>query len=175
MSRINPVSPSSAEGKTKELFEAIRKKSGRVPNALKTMGHSSAALEAYLGFSDALNQASLSPQLREQIALSVAEENRCGYCIAAHTAVGKMAGLDAEGLKAGRESSSADPKTDAALKFAQKLVRTQAKVSDKDVEAIRAAGYSDAEITEMVAVVSLNIFTNYFNHVAEPVIDFPKV
>ncbi len=174
MARINPVSPNQAEGKTKELFDRVKAKMGKVPNILKTMGHAPAVLESYLAFSGALSQGALNPALREKIALLTAKENNCEYCTAAHSAIGKMAGLNEADIKEAQRAVSADKKTEAALKFAQKLVREKASVADSDINAIRQAGFTDEEIIEIVGNVSLNIFTNYFNHVADPIIDFPK-
>ena len=175
MPRIQPVDPESAAGKTKELLEKVKAKAGRVPNILKTMAHSPAVLESYMVFSEAAAGSSLSPQLREQIALVVGQENGCNYCLAAHSAMGKMAGLSKEEISSSRKGESSDPKTKAALQFAQKLVKQRAEVTDEDVALLTQAGYSQGEVLEIVTVVVLNIFTNYFNHVVETEIDFPKV
>jgi uncharacterized peroxidase-related enzyme len=139
------------------------------------MANSPAVLEAYLGFGNSLGQSSLSPKLREQIALTVGEVNQCGYCLAAHCALGKMAGLGDEEIADSRRGASTDRKTEAILQFARQIVTERGWVSDDDVQSVRAAGVSDTEIAETVATVALNIFTNYFNHVAGTEIDFPEV
>jgi AhpD family alkylhydroperoxidase len=115
----------------------------------------------------------LSPQLREQIALAVAQENDCDYCLAAHTALGRSVGLSDEAIRDSRRGASPDSKTDAALRFARLIVEKRGRVSDEDVARVRYAGHTDAEIAEIVANVAVNIFTNYFNHVAETEVDFP--
>lgn len=173
MPRIQPVDPAQAEGKTKELLDAVQKRLGMVPNIMKTMAHSPAVLEAYLGFSGAMAHSSLPAALREQIALAVGEANQCHYCVAAHTALGKKAGLTETQILESRSGKSSDPKTNAAIQFARKVVESRAQVTDGDVVQLRETGYGDAQIAEIVAAVSLNIFTNYFNHVTDPVIDFP--
>ena len=119
------------------------------------------------------NQTSLSAKLREQIALSVGESNQCGYCVAAHSAIGKGAGLSDGELNAARMGQSADPKDAAALKFASSIVEKRGHVSDSEVAAVKAAGYNDAQVIEILAVTVQNIFTNYVNHVAQTAVDFP--
>ena len=174
MSRIQPLDPEKAQGKTQELLAAIKAKSGRVPNIMKTMAHSPVALQAYLGLSGAFADAKLSPKVREQIALAVGEDNQCHYCVAAHSAIGKHAGLTPEEIEGGRRAKSPDPKTDAILKFAQKLSANRGNITDPEWAEVRKAGCSDEEGLEIIAAVSLNLFTNYVNHVADTVIDFPQ-
>lgn len=174
MPRIQPLQPETATGPAKELLDAARKKMGRVPNILKTMAHSPAALRAYMDFSATLAGGLLPAKTREAIALAVGEANGCEYCVAAHSALGKMAGLDPEEITRSRRGESADSKTNAALRLARRIIDTKGFVSDDDLAAVRQAGWSDAEIAEIVAAVSLNIYTNYFNHVAETESDFPK-
>ena len=175
MPRLNAIDPQAATGKTKELLDGVKAKIGKVPNLMRTFANAPAALEAYLNFSGALGGGVLNAKLREQIALTVADANACEYCLSAHTAIGKMVGLDENELAASRQATSADAKTEAALKFAHQIVVKRGEVLDSEVQAVRAAGYNDGEITEIVSHVALNIFTNYFNHVAQTVVDFPKV
>jgi uncharacterized peroxidase-related enzyme len=175
MTRIQPVSYEESTGKAKELLDAVKAKLGTTPNMVKTMAQSPAVLEAYLNFSGALGGGKLNARLREQIALVSAEINGCGYCAAAHTAIGKIVGLGEEAILAARNGKAADVKADAALKFARAVIVNRGEVSDADLEAVRGAGYSDGEIGEIVANVALNIFTNYFNEIAKTDIDFPKV
>lgn len=174
MSRINAIKIDEASGKTKTLLDAVQSKIGITPNMMKTMAQSPEVLEAYLGFSGAIGT-SLTAKLREQIALVSAEENGCGYCAAAHTALGKLAGLTEEQTLEARLATSEDEKTAAALKFAKVVIEKRGKVSDTDLSSVRDAGYTDGNIAEIVAHVALNIFTNYFNEVAQTEIDFPKV
>ena len=175
MSRIVMLDPNTAQGKTKELLDAIKAKSGRVPNILKTMAHSPAALQAYLGMSGALADAKLPVKIREQIALAVGEDNACHYCVAAQSAIGKLSGLTPEEIEAGRRAKSSDPKTDAILRFAKRLSANRGNVTDPELAEVRKAGCSEEEILEIITVVSLNLFTNYVNHVADTAIDFPQV
>lgn len=173
--RIAAIDPDSATGAARDLFKEIEKSMGRVPNITKTMANAPAALRGYLDLNSALAGGMLSPQLREQLALAIGEANRCEYCISAHTAIGKMVGLDEEDVLAARQSKAEDQRTEAALAFAHKLVVSRGQATDDDLRTIRAAGYSEGEIVEIVANVALNTFTNYFNLLAGTTIDFPRV
>lgn len=175
MSRIKALEPAQTTGKARELLDAVQAKLGITPNMTRAMANSPAVLAAYLSFSGALAGGSLSAKLREQIALAVGQANACDYCLSAHSTLGKMAGLSEGDLASSRQAHAADTKADAALQFAQKLVRNRGEVSAAEFGAVRHAGYSDGEIGEIVANVALNLFTNYFNHVAETEIDFPRV
>ena len=175
MPRINPVELNEAESKSKTLLEGVEKKLGFAPNIMRTLAHSPAALEAYLGFGKSLGGGKLSPQLREQIALTVAGVNGCQYCASAHTAIGKMYKVDEKELAANVKATSEDVKTESALRFAQKVVEGRGWVSDEDVQQVRECGYSEAELVEIIATVAVNLFSNYFNHIAETDIDFPVI
>ncbi len=175
MPRINPIDPDTAEGKTRTILEGIRKKSGRVPNLLATLAQSPASLNAYVGLGQALGGGSLDAGLREQIAVAVAGANGCGYCASAHTAIGKSVGVDAGELAANLRGIAGHARTQAALDFALVIVEKRGWASDDDLQRVRDAGFGDGEITEIVVNVVANIFSNYFNHVAQTEIDFPVV
>ena len=172
MTRITPVNPETANAKTTEILAAVKKKMGKVPNIVGTLANSAATANAYLNFSGAL-AGTLTPTLRERLALVTGQANDCGYCLAAHTLMGKGVGLSDDQIIAAREGTADDAKEAAAVAFAQNIVQQRGKVEDADVQAVRSAGYGDGEITEIIANVALNLFTNYFNHVTDPVIDFP--
>jgi uncharacterized peroxidase-related enzyme len=175
VARIHPLSHDKADAKTQELLQAVQKKMGKVINILGTMAQSPAVLKAYLGFSQALSEGSLPLSVRERIALAVGEATGCDYCVAAHTVMGRKAGLTDQDILDARRGTAADGKAAVAVNLALKIANTQGFVSDEDIECTRHAGYSDGEICEIVATVSLNLFTNYFNHVAGTDIDFPAV
>ena len=142
---------------------------------MRVMANSPAVLEAYLQFSGALSAGALDAKLREQLALEVGEQNSCQYCVSAHTAIGHMVGLTESEIDSARNATSASPRSAAALKFAHAVVAGKGNVSDADVAAVRSAGFNDAEISEIIAHVALNIFTNYFNSAAQVEVDFPKI
>ena len=175
MQRITAINPTEATGKTKQLLDAVQAKLGMTPNLMKTLAAAPAALEAYLNFGAALTTGHLDAKLREQIALTVAQANSCEHCLSAHTAIGKMVGLKPEEIAASREARSADAKRAAGLQFAQALVVQRGEVTDSAIAQVKEAGYSEGDIAEIVANVAINIFTNYFNHVARTDVDFPKV
>jgi uncharacterized peroxidase-related enzyme len=175
MQRITAVNPAEAAGKAKQLLDGVQAKLGMTPNMMKTMASSPAVLESYLGFGAALGSGTLDARFREQIALTVAQANSCEYCLSAHSTIGKMVGLKPEEIAASRGAHSQDSKRDAGLQFAQSLVVQRGEVSDQAVSQVKAAGYTDGDVAEIVANVAINIFTNYFNHVARTDVDFPRV
>ena len=157
------------------LLEGVKRKFGRVPNMMQAMAVSPAVLTAYLKFNEAISASSLNTRLREQIGMLVAEMNGCDYCLAAHHAVGKRAGLTVSELEQSRHGLASDGKTTVALQFTKKVLARAGHVSRNAVQAMRSAGYSDPEILEVIACVALNVFTNFFNSVTEPEVDFPPV
>jgi uncharacterized peroxidase-related enzyme len=175
MNRITQLDPVRATGKTKQLFEAVQIKLGVVPNLFRVLGVAPAALEGYLNFAEALTCGSLSSKIREQIALAVAEGNMCTYCLSAHTFIGGKVGLTEKDIADARLARAAAQKTDAILKLARSLVVQRGEINDADLEQARTCGLTDGDIVETVANVALNIFTNYMNHVARTVVDFPEV
>jgi uncharacterized peroxidase-related enzyme len=177
MSRINiPATVDAAPAAAQPLLNGVKAKLGSVPNLFRLLAVSPAALEGYLGLSGALGKGSLDARTRERIALAVAEFNGCGYCTSAHAFIGKnMAGLTDAEIAANRNGGSTDDRAAAAVRFALKVVEARGQVSDADVASIRLAGYSDAEVVEIVLHVALNTLTNYVNEVAETAIDFPAV
>ncbi len=175
MPRIEAMKPEAAPPGTKELFDGARARIGMLPNIFATMGHSRAALEGYLSFSTALGTGVLSPALREQIALTVAGRNACDYCASAHSAAGKAAGLARDEVARGLAGEATDARAASALGFVKAIVGQHGRVGDEDLEAVRRAGFNDEEIVEILANVGANMFTNYFNHVAQTEIDFPVV
>lgn len=175
MQRIAAVNPAEATGKTKQLLDGVQAKLGMTPNLMKTLAAGPAALEAYLNFGAALGGGRLDAKFREEIALAVAQANSCEYCLSAHTAIGKMVGLKTEEIATSREAHSQDAKRDIGLQFVQALVVQRGEITDQALAQVRACGYTDGDVAEIVANVAINIFTNYFNHVARTEVDFPRV
>lgn len=175
MNRIQAIDPKTATGKAKELLDAVQSKLGMTPNMMRAMANSPAVLDAYLQFSGSLGTGTLSAKVREQIALAVGQTNGCDYCLAAHSAIGKMVGLTPEQIADSRRATAVDGKTGAILNLSKAIVEKRGLLSNDDLATARSGGLDDAAIAETVANVALNIFTNYFNHVAETVVDFPAV
>ncbi len=177
MSRIpTPPSIETAPAASRPLLEAVKKQIGSVPNMFRIFANSPAALEGYLGLSGALGKGVLPAATRERIALAIAEVNGCNYCLAAHSQFGKsLAKLDAIEITANRHGTSTDAKAAVAVRFAAGIARSRGAVAPADITAVRNAGYSDAEIVEIIAHVALNTLTNYVNEVLGTEIDFPVV
>jgi uncharacterized peroxidase-related enzyme len=177
MSRFpTPASIDAAPAASRPLLSAVEKQLGVVPNMFRLFGHHPIALEGYLGLSGALGRGLLPLSTRQRLALVVAERNGCDYCLSAHTYLGKhLARLDDAEMTANRAAGSEDPKAKAALVFASRIVAERGHVTPGDVAAVRAAGYSDPELLEIVLQVALNTLTNYVNTVGQTDIDFPLV
>lgn len=175
MSNIQLKNPSDTAGEHEALFNQINDTFGVVPNMFKAIGNSSAALESMWTSFGALSKGGLGAKLGEQIAVLVADINRCEYCLAAHTLLGQSAGVTEEEMTDAQAGRSSDPRTQAALDFSAKLVRKNGNIFATDVNIVRDAGFNDAEIAEILAHVALNIFTNYTNVAFDVPVDFPKV
>lgn len=176
MSRISIPTVEQSLPAAQPLLAAVQQQLGVVPNLMKLVGHSPAALEGYLSLNGALAKASLNAALRERIALAVAEYNGCDYCLSAHTYLGlHVAKLSQEEITAARAGESSDVRTAAALRFARSVASARGRVSDAELAAVRAAGFGEAAVLEIVATVALNVLTNYINNVAQTDIDFPVV
>lgn len=168
-----PLAPEAATGIARELLDATRRQLGRVPNLYAAMAHSPIALQGYLDFRGALQQGVLDLKMRERIALLTAQLNDCDYCVAAHSFRGGKIGMSAEDLFATRHAESSDTKTAAALRLVKALVLREAASAETALTDALQAGWTEAEIGEIVAHIALNVFSNYFKQIAEPPLDFP--
>ncbi|USH01432.1 carboxymuconolactone decarboxylase family protein [Grimontia kaedaensis] len=175
MANLNPVNIATADSKQAELFDQIHNAFGAVPNMFKTIGHSSSALESMWTSFGALGKGNIGAKLGEQIAVLVADINRCEYCLSAHTVLGQNAGATLEQMNDAQRGIAENAKSQAALDFASKLVRFNGQVRESDIQTVRDAGFSDSDIAEILAHVALNIFTNYTNVAFDVEVDFPKV
>lgn len=178
MSRVPLVPPQQATGPTKVMLDAVQSQLGGVPNFLKVLAHSEAALGAFLGMHGALENpatGALDAATRERIALAVAESNACEYCVSAHAAIGRKAGLDGGEIQLAREGTSSDAKAAAAVAFARALNDNRGEVTADELEAVRAAGHGDRAIVEIIALVAMNVFTNLLGKATRVEVDFPKV
>ncbi len=175
MSRINVVNHATANAEQKDLLDAIQTQLGMVPNFLKVFANSPVALRAFLGLHGVANDGSLDPQTRERIALALAQQNTCEYCLSAHTAIGAKAGLNRAEIQANRDGSSQDAKAAVAVKLAKSLAEHKGEISTAEILEARNAGYSDADIVEIITHVGMNILTNILGKASRVEIDFPKV
>lgn len=175
MARINIVTTDSATAEQNALFDAIQSQLGMVPNFLRVFANSPEALKAFLGLHGIANGGSLDAQTRERIALALAEQNTCEYCLSAHTAIGRKAGLDSAEMNANRAGTSQDAKAAVAVKFARSLVEHTGEVTTAELLEMRAAGYSESDIVEVITHVGMNLLTNILGKAGRVDIDFPKV
>ena len=175
MSRITVVTHESASAEQRALLDAIQGRLGMVPNFLKVLANSPAALKAFLGLHGIAGAGSLSLQTRERIALALAEQNSCEYCLSAHSAIGGQAGLNGDEILINRAGSSQDAKAAVAVRFARSLAEHKGEVTTAELVEMREAGYSDADIVEVITHVGMNILTNILGKASRVEIDFPKV
>jgi uncharacterized peroxidase-related enzyme len=177
MSRIPiPATIDVAPAASRPLLEGVQKQFGVVPNLFRLVANNPVALESYLGLLGSVSKGVVPAPTRERIALAVAEVNGCSYCLSAHTYLGKnLAKLDDAEITANRNGASNDAKADAAVRFAVKVARERGHVGEADLNAVKAAGYDDAQVIEIVLHVALNTWTNYINEIAKTDIDFPVV
>jgi uncharacterized peroxidase-related enzyme len=175
MNRVPLVDRNQTTAERKVLLDAIHGAFGTTPNMFRAVANSPAALKSMWGAFGALGGGVIAPKLGEQIAVAVADRNACDYCLAAHTALGRKAGASAEEMQRAQAGESSDAKTRAALRFALKLVDERGQVGDADVQGLRDVGFGDEEIVEILAHVTLNLFTNYVNVALAVPVDFPAV
>lgn len=176
MNRISIPTAELMPSASLPLLDAVNQQLGVVPNMMKLIGNSPAALEGYLSLNTALGKGTLGIKTAEGIALAIAEINACGYCLSAHTYLGKnVAKLDEAEMLANRKGVSSDPKAEAAIRFAIRVALARGHVTDSEIQAVKSAGFGNAEVMEIVLHVALNTLTNYVNEVAQTEIDFPVV
>jgi len=175
MSRISAVSNEAANTEQRSLLDAIQSQLGMVPNFLRVFAHSPDALKAFLGLHHIANQGSLDAPTRERIALALAQKNQCEYCLSAHTAIGRKAGLSGEEIEANRAGSSVDAKAAVAVKFARALAEHNGEITNAELQSMRDVGYSEADIVEVITHVGMNILTNILGKSSRVEVDFPKV
>ncbi|HEY4372436.1 MAG TPA: carboxymuconolactone decarboxylase family protein [Burkholderiales bacterium] len=174
MPRISALKPEQVPADSKPALDAFSKSLGFTPNMLATFAQSPVAFNAWAALRGSLNKA-LDMKTREAISLIVSEVNGCNYCLAVHSHAANMAKMPADEIILARKGHSSDPKRDAAVQFASKVIEARGQVSDADVKAVRDAGYTDANVMEIVALVAMYSLTNFFNNVFDPEKDYPAV
>ena len=175
MSRIATVVSSNVDAKVFTTLSQVKASLGMVPNLFATLAHAPVALDGFLSLSKTLSRGRLSARQREILALAIGQENGCQYCLSAHAASAKAAGVsEADALKA-RGGDGEDPFERALASFAKKIVRQRGHVADEDIKNARKAGIDDGLMMEVLANVAVNTLTNYANELAGTEIDFPVV
>jgi uncharacterized peroxidase-related enzyme len=175
MSRVRIIDPKTAAAPAKALLDAVQAQLGATPNFIRVLANSPKALEGYLGLYGAAGGFAIDKATQERIALAVAEGNGSRYCVSAHTAIGGQAGLTSEEMALNRRGTSNDARAAATVAFAKALNDNLGEVTTAEFDAARAAGLSDGEIVEVIAVVALTVFTNILGKATRVDIDFPTV
>jgi AhpD family alkylhydroperoxidase len=171
-----PATIDEAPAASRGMLRAVEARFGRVPNMALLLSGSPAALQGYLALLTALDGGTLGAQTAERIALAVAEANGCQYGLSLHTFRARNGiGLDDAEITANRNGASNDPQADAAVCFAAKLVRSQGAEIVVADRALKAAGYDDGQIIEIVLHAGLNTLAGTINKVCQPDIDFPLI
>ncbi len=174
MPRILPVTDDSASPAARPLLAALRQQLGGVPKLFATIAQSPEALGALLAATETLGKGTLSAREIELVNLYTSELNGCGYCVSAHTALGKRAGLAADELDRARVGDAASDRERAILALVRRVVRTGGGGAGTELAQAREAGITDGQLVEVLAHVALKAFTNAVALVAQVEIDFPK-
>ncbi len=175
MSRISIPAPESAPDASQASLDAINAKLGRVPNFFRVLSNSPAVINAHAALNQNLGRA-LDVKTRERIALAVAAVNGCEYCNVAHTFTGfTFSKLSREEIDLARRGTSEDPKAAAVVTFARRVAEMRGKVVQADLDTVRAAGFTEGQVVEIIAIVAENFFTNLINNVAGTEVDFPEI
>ncbi len=175
MSHVQLINLKETSGTRHAILNDINTAFGTTPNMFRAVANSTAALNSMWSAFAALGNGVIPAKLGEQIAVAIANQNQCEYCLAAHTVLGQKAGASAAEMAAAQSGHSHDVKTDAALKFVLKIVSQRAQINRDDVETLRSHGYDDEHIVEIMAHVALNLYTNYINVALDVPVDFPKI
>lgn len=174
MLRVN-IQSESIPAASQPVLAQIHQAFGATPNMFKAVALSPVALQSMWAAFGALGAGTLGAKLGEQLAVAIANRNRCEYCLAAHTVLGQQAGATATEMAAAQNGQSNDARTAAALAFALKVVEQRAQVTDADVAQLRDNGFDDGQVVEILAHVALNLFTNYINVALDVPVDFPRI
>ncbi|WP_394840677.1 peroxidase-related enzyme [Pendulispora brunnea] len=175
MPRTTALKLEQVPAASKPTLHAFTKNIGFTPNMMAAFAQSPIAFNAWAALLDSLSKA-LDVKTRDSIGLAVSEVNGCNYCLTVHSFTAQhMAKLPADEIILARKGHAADPKRDAAVQFARKVIETRGHIRDTDLKAVRDVGYSDANIMEIIALVAMYSLTNFFNNVFDLDKDFPAV
>jgi uncharacterized peroxidase-related enzyme len=175
MTRTTILTPEQVPAQSKATLDGFTRNIGFTPNMMAAFAQSPIAFNAWANLLGSLSK-SLDVKTRDSIGLAVSEVNGCNYCLTVHSFTAEhLAKLPADEIILARKGRADDPKRDAAVQFARKVIETRGKVDDADLNAVREAGYTDANVMEIVALVAMYSLTNFFNNVFDPDMDFPAV
>lgn len=155
------------------IFDQIQKRMGKVPNLYATIGYSGSALKGFMDFEAALSHGVFTGKEREAIALIVSEINHCAYCLAGHTLAAMKNGFSKEDTLNIRRGETADTRLNAIIGLAKSVTVNQGHADAQALENFYAAGFNETAIMELIALVTVRIFTNYVFALTEIPVDFP--
>lgn len=169
---LEVLNKNDAPQPAQDLLEKAEKNYGFIPNILGVMANSPALLEAYMTMSQIFEKTSFSAAEKQTVLLAVSTENGCDYCKAAHTAMAKMQGVDDAVLKAiANGDELPDDKLDTLFKFTRAMVEKRGHPSNDDLQAFFDAGFSEAQVQDVVVGIGMKTLSNYNNHIADTPVD----
>ncbi|SFB05879.1 uncharacterized peroxidase-related enzyme [Amycolatopsis marina] len=166
MRHLDPLEPAEAPQKSRELLTQIIERHGSAGDMIRTMAHSPAVLQGYLDFSRAMKRTRLPRALSEKISLAVQEWIGCALCLEAHAEAGRAAGLTETDIALARDATATDRREAALVSFGLRVLAEPSSITNDDVAGLRAHGWSDRLIADVVGLVALNQLTGSFNLVA---------
>jgi uncharacterized peroxidase-related enzyme len=175
MNRLFNQPVAESTGHAAQLYSGIKAAIGVVPNAYNNIGSNSPiALETLLNIDGVLKNGTLGAKEGEVVKLVVSQTAECDYCLAAHTLIGKKTGFSkADILAIRRGAPSSDTRFDALAGFTRELITTTGTIQASALDKIKAAGFTDSQIVEIVLAITSITFTNLFNRINDTELDFP--
>ena len=175
MTYIAPLNREAADARTRATLDAVEARLGMVPNLYATLAKAPAALHALLEINQAVAAGALTAREREIVALATSQANGCGYCLSAHTLLGKQAGLSVEQTELARAGSGDERRATAIAAAAKAVVENRGHLEPSVLDRFKEAGLTEGDLLEIVANVAATTLTNYTNNLARTEIDFPVV
>ncbi|WP_346030876.1 carboxymuconolactone decarboxylase family protein, partial [Dermacoccus barathri] len=166
MPRFDRLTPETAVGASRELLGELVERHGTVGDMVSTMAHSPAVLGGYLQLSRAMRRAKIDRRTSELISIAVQAQQGCGMCLASHVEAARSLDVPEEKIRLAHDGTSSDAALAAIIRLGLQVYREPASITDDQVDELRAFGYSDRAIADVVGVVSLNVITGAFNLVA---------
>jgi len=158
---------------TRQLFNTLKTRLGKVPNLYATIGYSEHALKAFLAFEEILNEGVFSPKEREAIALVVSEINGCEYCLAGHTLAAIRRGMTKDETLDARRGKMADPRLNVIVRLAKSITENKGFADEMIVEEFYNTGFNEGAVMELIGLVTVRIYTNYVFAFTGIPVDFP--
>jgi len=174
MKSLDVLKEEQTPPEVQEIFRGLKKKIGMVPNLYKVEANSPVAFKAFLDLGSRLEGGFFSPKEVQAIYLATSQSNECTYCLAAHTALGKMAGFSEEETLELRTATIQDEKLRALTGLAKEITQTKGHPGQERINEFFRAGYGQQALVELVGMIAFKTFSNYLNHIADTPIDFPE-